>query len=173
MTEKTSTKSSTSSKSPNSSAGNRNGTNSTKKGGRPSGGGKGGNPRYRNRNTDKAESNSNKNVFRGQLQSGILKNVVITENTNKRPTQYRKMFLALPTFCAEQKFGGLDEIVRTMTDWDEATYYTKRPDVTEYAEKMKIKVADDEAGQPIVRERMVVTDPEKKEELMETWNRRK
>ena len=168
------TKSTTPSRSPNSSAGNRQSTSSTKKGGRGNGGGKGGNTSYRKKTGTKPDNNNNntnnKNAFRGQLQSGVLKNVIISENTNKRPMQFRKMHLALPTFCAEQKFSGLDEIVRKMEDWDESTFYTERPSVTEWAEEMNVKVADDENGKPIMRKRMVVVDPEKKEELLEKWS---
>ena len=174
MTNSTTTKSNTPSKSLNSSAGNRQSTSSTKKGGRGYGGGKGGNTSYRKKTGTKPDNNNNntnnKNAFRGQLQSGVLKNVVISENTNKRPMQFRKMYIALPTFCAEQKFSGLDEIVRKMEDWDESTFYTERPSVTEWAEEMNVKVADDENGKPIMRKRMVVVDPEKKEELLEKWS---
>ena len=77
----------------------------------------------KNGHNDRIHNNNNntkpkKHGFQGQLQSGVLKGYVITENTNQWPTQYRNLKKKLPAFCAEKDYDGLDEIVRDLKDWD-------------------------------------------------------
>lgn len=124
----------------------------------------------RNQNTS---AKPKKNGFQGQLQSGVLRGYVITENTTQRPIQYRNLKKKLPAFCAEKDYDGLDEIVRDMTDWDENKFFTKRPDASKWSEMMNVRVADDEHGKPIMRKMNVVVDTEMKEELLGAWKAKK
>ena len=153
------------SQSPNGSASNRNQQNDKRsdKGGRTGKAGRNG--RTKNNNDNKPT----KNGFRGQLQNGALKGVVITENTNQRPTQFRKMKLTLPSFCAEQGYDGVHDIVRDMKDWDKNKHFTKRPDASQWSETMEVKVAEDKNGKAILRTMAVVVDPELKEQLLGEW----
>ena len=50
-----------------------------------------------------------------------MKGLVITNNTNIRPTQYKKLMDALPTYCADKGYEGLVQILRDKEDWDETT----------------------------------------------------
>ena len=161
----------------NGGATNRNGTVSTKRSDKGGRGGKTGGGRF-DRNRKKAENkpennnNNNNNWFKGQLQSGVLKGVVITDNPSKRPTQYDKMKDKLPSFCAEKGYDGLDRVIRDMKDWDESKRIT-RPDSSQWTEMIETKVAETDAGKPIMRTIPVVVDPELKEELLDEWRSKK
>ena len=91
----------------NGGASNRN----SRRGGR---GGRGGRSTRGGRNNDNNNPSNNydknKSTFKGQLQSGALKGIVITENANLRPIQYRELKKAVPIYCAEQDYTHLDEI---------------------------------------------------------------
>ena len=76
-------------------------------------------------NTSERDNNK-KHGFKGLLQDSCLKGIVITDNSNVRPTQYQKFITALPGFCADKGYEGLDEIIRTGEDWDEDTFFTPR-----------------------------------------------
>ena len=100
----------------NGGASNRN--NNTRRGGRGRGGQNNDNSNNYDKNQDKKKTG-----FQGQLQIGALKGIVITNNNNLRPTQFRELKKAIPMYCAEQDYVGVDEIIRTKEDWDEITIF--------------------------------------------------
>ena len=56
-----------------------------------------------------------KYTFDGKKKDGPLSKLTITE-TGHRPSQFKKICNALPVFCADKNYGGLDEVLRTGRD---------------------------------------------------------
>ena len=83
---------------------------------------------------------------------------MITDNNNLRPTQFRELKKAIPTYCAEQDYVGVDEIIRTEVDWDESTYYTPEPDYMLWSREYETKVADAKDGSAIMGLKIVTVN---------------
>ena len=50
--------------------------------------------------------------FKGKMNDGWISELTITE-TGYRASQFKKIYDALPVFCADKNYGGLDEVLRT------------------------------------------------------------
>ena len=122
-----------------------------------------------------SDNNNKENIkrsgFKGQLQDSCLKGVVITDNTNIRATQYKKLMDALPTYCAEKGYEGLVEILRDQQDWNESTFFSTKPDASRWSTTMQVKVAVDGDNKPIMLNQTFITDPNLKEELWGKYER--
>ena len=49
------------------------------------------------------------------MKDGPISELTITEKGH-RPSQFKKLWDVLPVFCADRKYGGLDEVLRTGHD---------------------------------------------------------
>lgn len=123
----------------------------------------GGNGTRNNTGIDGHDKENRKNGFKGQLQDSCFKGIVITDNTNNRPTQFKKLMDALPTYCADKDYEGLIEILCDRKDWDDKTFFSKKPNSSQWSEKRKVKVAMDEHDKPIMLEQVFITDQNLKE----------
>lgn len=132
--------------------------------------GGGGNTRN-NSGNDGFDKENKRSGFKGQLQESCLKGVVITDNTNLRPTQYKKMMDALPTYCAKEGYEGLVQILRDKEEWDEHTFFSKEPDANQWSTTMEVKVAVDKNDQPVLLKKTFITDPNLKEKLWGKYQR--
>ena len=52
---------------------------------------------------------------KGKMKDGPFSELTITE-TGHRPSQFKKIYDALPVFCADKNYGGLNEVLRTGRD---------------------------------------------------------
>ena len=100
-----------------------------------------------------------------------MKGLVITDNTNLRPTQYKKLMDALPTYCADKGYEGLVQILRDKEDWDDNTFFTKKPDAKQWSTTMEIRVRIDKEGKPVMLKQTFITDVNLKEELWVKYER--
>ena len=68
---------------------------------------------------DRHSSGGNKLItkysFKGKIKDGPIFELTITE-TGHRSSQFKKIYDALPVFCADKNYGGLDEVLRTRRD---------------------------------------------------------
>ena len=56
-----------------------------------------------------------KYLFKGKMKDGPISKLTITE-TGRRPAQFKKIRNALPVFCADENYGGLNEVRCTGRD---------------------------------------------------------
>ena len=50
--------------------------------------------------------------FKGKMKDGLISKLRITE-IGHRPSQFKKICNALPVFCADKNYGGLDKVLHT------------------------------------------------------------
>ena len=62
--------------------------------------------------TDRGNKSIAKYSFKGKMKDGPISELTITE-TGHRPSQFKKIYDALPVFCADKNYGGLDEVLRS------------------------------------------------------------
>ena len=69
--------------------------------------------------SDRCSNRGNKSiakyVFEGKMKYGPISKLKITK-TRHRPSQFKKIRDALPVFCADKNYSGLDEVLRTGRD---------------------------------------------------------
>ena len=53
--------------------------------------------------------------FKAKMNNGLISKLSITE-TGHRPSQFKKIYDALPVLCADKNYGGFDEVLRTGHD---------------------------------------------------------
>ena len=80
------------------------------------------------------------------MKDGPLSKLTITK-TGHRPSQFKKISDALPVFCADKNYQGLDEVLRTGRDQVETDFMptisdTNRLSITHH---VKISTVDPEA----------------------------
>lgn len=143
---------------------NRNGNNNA------GGGCGGGRANTRKKNQDKPWKNKKtKNGFQGKLKDGTLKGIVITDGNNQ-PNQYKELIDSLPPYCAEKGYYGLDQIIKKKTDWVKDKVMTKMPDASLWSETITMEVGKDKAGNPIMRDKVVITDETLRDSKMKEWD---
>ena len=62
------------------------------------------------------------------MKYGPISKLTITE-TGHKPSQFKKIYDALPVFCADKNYGGLDEVLRTGHDKVEDDFMPAYPNV--------------------------------------------
>ena len=152
---------------------NNNNNNSYRRGGGRRYGGRGRGGRQNNNRRDKFKNNPKNGGFQGALKEGPLKGIVITDNSGNRASQFEKMKDALPTYCADKGWKGLPEIVRTETDWDEANFFSTRPDPDQWSRLVNSRVRINEDGTAIMGQVVVITDPNLQEQLLSEYERKR
>ena len=68
--------------------------------------------------------------FEGKIKEGPISKLTITE-TGHRPFQFKKICNALPAFCADKTYGGLDEVLRTGRDKVEKDFMPTYPNANQ------------------------------------------
>ena len=91
------------------------------------------------------------------IKDRCMKNIVITDSNNQ-PTQYKKLKDILPTYCVEQKYAMLGDIIRKEEDIHEEDFYTAAPNPNQWSTTINDNVGTDAAGNPIMIERVIVVD---------------
>ena len=64
--------------------------------------------------------------FKGKMKDGPISKLRITE-IGHRPSQFKKLWAALPVFCADKNYGGLDEVLSTRHDQVESDFIPPYP----------------------------------------------
>ena len=81
-----------------------------------------------------------KHSFKGKMKDGSISELTITERGH-RPSQFKKIYDALPVFCADKNYGGLDEVLRTGRYKVENDVIPAYPDANQWSTTQHIQVA--------------------------------
>ena len=71
------------------------------------------------------------------MKEGPLSKLTITKG-GQRTMQYKKIYDALPVFCADKGFRYIDEILCTNKELVEATFLLTYPDATQWSSTHKV-----------------------------------
>ena len=74
------------------------------------------------------------------MKDGPISELTITE-TGHRPSQFKKIYDALPILCADKNYGGLDEVLRTRHDQVKEDCMSAYPNTTLWSHTHQIQVA--------------------------------
>ena len=74
------------------------------------------------------------------MKDGPISELTITE-TGHRPSQFKKIYDALPVFCADKNYGGLNEVLRTGRDKVEDDFMPAYPTAKLWSNTHQIQVA--------------------------------
>ena len=74
------------------------------------------------------------------MKDGPISELTITE-TGHRPSQFKKIYDALPVFCADKNYGGLDEVLCTGRDKVKNNFMRAYPNVNQWSTIHHIQVA--------------------------------
>ena len=102
-----------------------------------------------NRCIDRGNKSIAKYVFKGKMKDGPIFKLTITE-TGHRFSQFKKICNALPVFCADKNYGGLDEVLRTGRDKVEDDFMPAYPNANLWSNTHQIKVATIAAGAALI-----------------------
>ena len=98
---------------------------------------------------DRRINRGNKSIakypFKGKMKDDPISELTITE-TGHRPSQFKKIYDALPVFCADKNYGGLYEVLRTRRDQVEDDFMPDYPDANLWSHTHQIQVATVAAG---------------------------
>ena len=83
------------------------------------------------------------------MKDGPISELTITE-TGHRPSQFKKLYDALPVFCANKNYGGLDEVLRTGHDKVEDDFMPAYPNANLWSNTHQIQVATVAADATII-----------------------
>ena len=75
-----------------------------------------------------------------KMKDGPISKLTITK-TGHRPSQFKKIRNALPVFCADNNYGGLDEVLRTGRDQVKNDFISAYSDVNQWSTTHHIQVA--------------------------------
>ena len=81
------------------------------------------------------------------MNDGLISELTITE-TGHRPFQFKKMYNALPVFCADKNCGGLDEVLCTGRDKVKDDFMLAYPNANLWSNTHQIQVGTVAAGPP-------------------------
>ena len=109
----------------------------------PNGSGRG------DRRTDRGNKSIAKYSFKGKMKDGLISELTITE-TGNRPSQFKKIYDALPVFCADKNYGGLDEVLRTGRDKVKDDFMPAYPNANLWSNTHQIQVATVAAGVALI-----------------------
>ena len=83
------------------------------------------------------------------MKDGPISELTITE-TGHRPSQFKKLWDALPVFCADKNYGGLDEVLRTGRDKVENDFMPAYPNANLWSNTHQIQVVTIAAGAALI-----------------------
>ena len=83
------------------------------------------------------------------MKDSPISELTITE-TGHRPSQFKKIFDALPVFCADKNYGGLDKILRTDCDKVENDFMLVYPNANLWSNTRHIQVHSVQLGTALV-----------------------
>mgnify|MGYP005726485965 CR=1 FL=1 len=112
----------------------------------PNGSGRG------DRHNDRGNKLIAKYSFKGKMKDGPIFELTITE-TGHRPSQFKKIYDALPVFCADKNYGGLDEVLCTGRDKVEDDFMPAYPNANLWSNTHQIQVATVAAEAPLIDNR--------------------
>mmetsp|Transcript_51999 Transcript_51999/g.58081 ORF Transcript_51999/g.58081 Transcript_51999/m.58081 type:complete len:152 (+) Transcript_51999:132-587(+) len=81
-----------------------------------------------------------KYAFQGKMKDGLISKLTITE-TGHRPSQFKKLYDALPLFCADKNYGGLDEVLCTGHDKVKDDFMPAYPNANLWSNTHQIQIA--------------------------------
>ena len=85
--------------------------------------------------------------FKEKMKDGLISELTITEKRH-RSSQFKKIWDALPIFCADKNYVGLDEVFRTGSDQVEDDFIPAYPNANLWSHTHQIQVATVTAGPP-------------------------
>ena len=77
--------------------------------------------------------------FNGKMKDGPLSKLTITE-TGHRPSQFKKISDALPVFCADKNYQGLDEVLRNGRDLVEDDFMPSYLNATKWSTTNHVQI---------------------------------
>ena len=89
---------------------------------------------------DRGDKSITKYSFKGKMKDSPISELTITE-TGHRPSQFKKLYDALPVFCLDKNDGGLDEVLSTGHDQVEGDFMLPYPNATIWPHTHQIQVA--------------------------------
>ena len=102
---------------------------------------------------DRHNNHGNKSIakysFKGKMKDSPISELTITE-TGHRPSQFKKLWDALPVFCADKNYGGLDEVLRTGHDQVKGNFMPSYPSAALWSHTHQIKIATVADGAALV-----------------------
>ena len=87
--------------------------------------------------------------FKGKMKDSPASKLTITE-TRHRPSQFKKIYNALPVFCADKNYGGLDEVLPTVRDKVKDDFMPAYPNANLWFNTHQIQVATIAAGAALI-----------------------
>ena len=118
------------------------------------------------------------------MKDGLISEFTITE-TGHRPSQFKKLYDALPIFCADKNYGGLDEVLRAGHDQVEGDFMPAYPNAILWSHTHQIQGVT-VAGEAnlvegsltervttyILVNKTIVTDANLQKQLLSEYNRK-
>ena len=89
--------------------------------------------------------------FKGKMKDSPISELTITE-TGHRPSQFTKIYDALPIFCADKNYGDLDEVLRIGRDKVETDCMPAYPNANLWSTTHQIQVASVQPGATLVKD---------------------
>ena len=88
--------------------------------------------------------------FKGKMKDGPISELTITE-IGHRPSQFKKLYDALPVFCTDKNYGGPDEVLRTGHDQVEGDLMPPYLNATLWSHTHQIQVATFADGAALIK----------------------
>ena len=89
---------------------------------------------------DRGNKSIAKYSFKGKMKDSPISRLTITE-PGHRPTQFKKIRDALPVFCADKNYGGLNKVLRTGRDKDKDDFMPAYPDANQLSSTHHVQIA--------------------------------
>ena len=113
------------------------------------------------------------------MKDGPISKLTITE-TGHRPSQFKKISDALPVFCADKKYRGLNEVLCTGRDLVETDFMPAYPDANRWSTTHHVQIttvnpdieAQPDGSRPLhyrMLEQTIVTDTNLQKELLSEY----
>ena len=74
------------------------------------------------------------------MKDGPISELTITE-TGHRPSQFKKIYDALPVFCADKNYRGLDEVLRTRSDPVKTDFMPDYPEANRWSTTHHVQIS--------------------------------
>ena len=100
-----------------------------------------------NRRNDHGNKWIAKYLFEGKMKDDPISKLTIAK-TRYRPSQFKKLSNALPVFCADKNYSGLDEVLRTGRDKVKDDFMPAYPNTNLWSNTHQIQVASVATGPP-------------------------
>ena len=104
---------------------------------------------HSNCRNDRRNKSIAKYSFKGKMKDGPISELTITE-TGHRPSQFNQTYDALPVFCVDKNYGGLDEVLHTRHDKVEDDFMPAYPNANLWSNTHQIQVPTVAAGAALI-----------------------